>query len=308
MVGIYNLIFINSQIIAYNFAIIYIGSLPNSRRKIEPEIMRFMVQNSQIERKYNKLPLDRQYIFQTLNLENDQPDDENESFESEELKAFLNISKELISGGVTGSEIYPGEFLPPMKENFMLSNILLNLLIEYYNCAYPEYNFSRPLLDSSISNNENYVAVTGKVTKYGRLRIGAEYFGSILSKRHIRSSYILAHFIDRNDDNEIDTYPGQVQFYFEHIIHLPNGSLKHHLAYVKWYKSVRTTDVRFYFANEDSDDFTNDPELWKKEFFKTSVDNIIPVHHILGRFVPANFKYKKTDYLAVLPLNRRFHI
>jgi len=147
-----------------------------------------------------------------------------------------------------------------------------------------------------------------KVTKYGRLRISAEYFGSILSKRHIRSSYILAHFIDRNDDNEIDTYPGQVQFYFEHIIHLPNGSLKHHLAYVKWYKSVRTTDVRFYFANEDSDDFTNDPELWKKKFFTTSVDNIIPVHHILGRFIPANFKYKKTDYLAVLPLNRRFHI
>ena len=101
-----------------------------------------MMQNSQIERKYNKLPLDHQYIFQTLNLENDQPDDENESFESEELKAFLNISKELISGGVTGSEIYPGEFLPPMKENFMLSNILLNLLIEYYNCAYSEYNFS----------------------------------------------------------------------------------------------------------------------------------------------------------------------
>jgi hypothetical protein len=267
-----------------------------------------MMQNSQIERKFNKLSLNRQYIFQTLNLENDQPDNhENESFESEELKAFLNISKELGSGGATGSEIYPGEFLPPMKENFMLSDSLLNLLIEYYNRAYPEYNFSRPLLDSSISNNENYVAVTGKVTKCGRLRIGAEYFGSILSKRHIRSSYILAHFIDRHD-NEIDTYPGQVQCYFEHTIHLPNGSLKHHLAYVKWYKSVTTADIRFLFANEDSDDFTNDPELWRKESFKTSVDNIIPVHHILGRFVPANFKFKKTDYLAVLPLNRRFHI
>ena len=95
-------------------------------------------------------------------------------------------------------------------------------------------------------SNENYVAVTGKVTQYGRLRIGAEYFGSILSKRHIRSSYILAHFINQRD-NDIDTYPGQVQFYFEHTVHLPNASVNHYLAFIKWYKPVTTADTRFFF-------------------------------------------------------------
>jgi len=139
------------------------------------------------------------------------------------------------------------------------------------------------------------------------LRIGTEYFGSILSKRHIRSSYILVRFIDRF--NNIDTYPGQVQFDFKHIIHLSDGPIKHHLAFVNWYKPVTSADTRFLFANnEDSSDFTNDPELWKKIFLKTSVDSIIPVHHILGRFVPAKFKHKRTDYLAILPLNRRFHL
>ena len=267
--------------------------------------MRFMMQSSQIERKFNMLPLNHQNIFQILNLENNQTDDENKSFESEELQAFLDISKELVSGGATGSENYPGEFLPPMKSNVILSDGLLNLLIKYYNRAY-EYNFNRPQLDSSLSN-ENYIAVTGKVTKYGRLRIGAEYFGSVLSKRHIRSSYILVHFIDRF--NNIDTYPGQVQFYFEYIIHLSDGPIKHHLAFVNWYEPVTSADTRFLFANnEDSSDFTNDPELWKKIFLKTSVDSIIPVHHILGRFVPAKFKHKRTDYLAILPLNRRFHL
>lgn len=268
--------------------------------------MRFMMQSSQIERKFNMLPLNRQNIFKILNVTNDQTDDENESFESEELQAFLNISKELNAGGATGSEIYPGELLPPINENVMLSDSILNLLIDYYNRAYVEYNFSRPRLDSYLSS-ENYIAVTGKVSKYGRLRIRAEYFGSKLSKRYIRSSYILARFINQRD-NDIETYPGQVQFFFEHTIHLLNGPSKHYLAFVKWYKPAATANARFLFANEDSNDFTNDPELWRNTFFNTSVDSIIPVHHILGRFVPAKYKFKRTEYLATLPLNRRFHL
>ena len=164
------------------------------------------MQSSQIERRFNALPSDQRIIFQLLNLDDKTDDDENESFESKELQAFLNISQELISGGATGMEDYPGEFLPSIKQNVILPNNFLDLLVKYYNRAYNEYNFSRPRLDPSLSS-ENYVAVTGDITQYGRLRIGAEYFGSTLSKRHIRSSYILAHFMNQHDD-DIDTYPG----------------------------------------------------------------------------------------------------
>ncbi|CAG8713387.1 11921_t:CDS:2, partial [Funneliformis caledonium] len=80
---------VNSPLLIYPIA----RSLPNSRQKIESEIMRFMMQSSQIKRKFNMLPLNRQSIFQILNLENDQSVDKSESFESEELQAFLNISK-----------------------------------------------------------------------------------------------------------------------------------------------------------------------------------------------------------------------
>jgi len=269
-----------------------------------------MMQSSQIERKFNALSQNVRNIFHILDSEDNQPDDENKSYESEELQEFLNISRNLTSGGVTGAENYPGEFLPPVKADFILSDEpvgFLDWLIEYYNRAYyNEYVFRRPQLDSS-SSDENYIAITGKVSQYGRLHIGAEHFGSVLSKRHIRSSYILARFIDQRGES-IDTYPGQVQFYFKHTVHLPNGPLTHNLAFVKWHKHSTTANVRFLFANEDSNDYTNDPELWKKEFFNTSVDSIIPIHHILGRFVPAKFKYKRTEYLAVVPLNRRFHL
>ena len=167
-----------------------------------------------------------------LNLENDKIDNKNETFESEELQAFLSISRNLDSGGITGAEYYPGELIAPIRKDVKLSENQLDLLIEYYNRAYVDYNFSRSRLDPS-SSSENYIAVTGKITQCGRLRIGAEYFRSTLSKRHIRSSYTLARFIINKHNNNIDTYPSQVQFYFEHIVHIPSkGSKKHYLAFI----------------------------------------------------------------------------
>lgn len=120
--------------------------------------MRFVIQSSQVERKFNMLPLNRKNVFQILDLGNGH----SELFESEELQEFLNVSKELVA---TGVEFYPGKMLPPIKENVILLNNPLDLLINYYNRAYAGYNFSRPQLDSSLSN-VNYVAVTGKVASH----------------------------------------------------------------------------------------------------------------------------------------------
>ncbi|CAB5311655.1 unnamed protein product [Rhizophagus irregularis] len=141
------------------------------------------MQSSQIERRFNTLALNHQAIFQILDLNNDTTDDnENESLESEELQAFLDISEKLVFGRATGTEEYPGELLSPIKLNVILPDDILDLLVDYYNHAYEEYNFSRPRLDPS-SSTENYIAVTGNITQCGRLCIGAEYFRSILSKR-----------------------------------------------------------------------------------------------------------------------------
>src|SRR5947207_1447569 len=65
----------------------------------------------------------------------------------------------------------------------------------------------------------------------GRLRIGADIYGSVQAARHEKSSYILARFVQ--DDDTVDTYPGQVQFFFEHTIYLNNKSITHSLALVK---------------------------------------------------------------------------
>ena len=63
-------------------------------------------------------------------------------------------------------------------------------------------------------------------------------FGSKMSMRHVKSSYILANFLTNN--GQVDCYPGQVQYYFKHVVDLPNGPTEHNLAYVRWYKLVET--------------------------------------------------------------------
>ena len=47
-------------------------------------------------------------------------------------------------------------------------------------------------------------------------------------------------------------------------------------------------------------------------FFPISRDNIIPIHNILGQFVPVRYKtldrFNAREYLAVIPINRKFHL
>ena len=52
-------------------------------------------------------------------------------------------------------------------------------------------------------------------------------------------------------------------------------------------------------------------ELWKKDFYELSQDCIIPVHNILGRFIAGTMKIGKrspTEYLSVVPINKKIHI
>ena len=144
------------------------------------------------------------------------------------------------------------------------------------------------------------------MNRFERCRIGSEVFGSTLSLRHIKSSYILAKFI--TNDGTVNCYPRQVQYYFVHVVDLPDGPYEHFLAYVRWYQPAGSSNVRYHFR----DDETCNVELWSTEFYPEERDCIIPVHHILGRFVPVNYRISTRrnarEYLAINPVNRKFQI
>ena len=105
---------------------------------------------------------------------------------------------------------------------------ILNLLVEYYENLYNDYRFIS--ISSMIDPSNNNIVVNSNIKQYGQLRISADIYDSIQAAHHEKSSYILARFVQ--DDGTVDTYPGQVQFFFEHTVYKPQ-SLVHLLALVK---------------------------------------------------------------------------
>lgn len=214
------------------------------------------------------------------------------------------MSKDVKEKAGAGSEAFPGKLLKPMKEANLTSE-MLDLLVEYYHNAYDDLSFET--LSNIHNSYSESIVVFPTVNQFGRLRIGAEVIGSTFSARHIKSANILSQFV--LDDNTTDTYPGQVQFYFEHTVHLPaEGSVKHYLAFVRWYKPAEDKRSRFH-CNIDND--ICNIELWKKDFYEPKRDCIIPIHNILGRFVAGTMKIGKKnpkEYLTVIPINRKIHI
>ncbi|GET54361.1 hypothetical protein GLOIN_2v1775288 [Rhizophagus irregularis DAOM 181602=DAOM 197198] len=278
-----------------------LGSLPNSNRKIESELMRRLMFDKQIENiissgievKGLEL-LNSQRTIGSLSV--------TDEFSSDEMHRFWLNSQNIKDSQISGKEGFPGEFLKPVSHNILLSSEMLNLMVEYYNATYESFGFWRPLVEGL----DNDIIIRVKINQFGRCRIGSEVFGSSLSLRHVKSSYVLAKFI--MDDEDVDTYPGQIQYYFTHVVDFPDGPVEHFLAYVRWYKHANSTNIRYYFS---SDEICN-VELWNTEFYPISRDCIIPVHHILGRFVPVSYQISNRqnarEYLAVNPISRKYQL
>ncbi|RHZ68819.1 hypothetical protein Glove_293g23 [Diversispora epigaea] len=72
---------------------------------------------------------------------------------------------------------------------------------------------------------------------------GGPSTSSIFLPKYQKSLYILAKFA--SEDNSIDIYPDQIQFFFVHEISTNRINMEnHYLAYVRWYKKIKN---RFYF-------------------------------------------------------------
>jgi hypothetical protein len=225
---------------------------------------------------------------------------------TDEMYRFLMNSRNIIDSPITGSEEFPGQFLKPQSENVRLEDPIHDLLVEYYTNTYVNSIFRKPFTQE-VSDS---AIVINKTNQYGRCQIGTEIFGSATSARHIKSSFVLAKFINRDGIN-VDIYPRQIQYFFEHSIYLSSQNLTHKLAFVRWYKPVNSSSIRHRFSIDD-DVQTCNVELWENNFFPISRDNIIPIHNILGRFVPVRYKISERsnarEYLAIIPINRKFHL
>jgi hypothetical protein len=283
----------------------FLGSLPNSHRKIEPELMRRIMNDNQINSIINSGIVDTK----GLDILGTKPSvgsiSETDEFTSDEMERYLLYSQNIKESPIVGCEAFPGKMLGPSLEKVLMSSEMLDIMVDYYNATYPTYNFRKPFGEGP----EDSIVIPVKMSQFGRCRIGSETFGSKMSSRHVKSSFIVAKFITA--DNDVDVYPGQVQFYFIHTIDFPNGPVDHFLAYVRWYQHANSSSIRYYFSS-NNDYNTCNVELWHTEFYQESRDCIIPVHHILSRFIPVNYRISDQrnarEYLAVNQINRKYHI
>jgi len=278
-----------------------IGSLPNSHRKIELELIRRLMNNRRIL--YLTSAYSYKIEFEFLNNEsNISSISELDQISTDELYRFLNNTYNIHETVTNGSEKFPGELLYPKKPNLILPAEILNLLVEYYEASYETMNFQKPFTN----NINNLIVIQNRADQYGRSRIGSEILDSLMSSRNVKGSFILARFV--NHDGSVDLYPGQVQFFFTHSVNFPNGAVCHKLAFIRWFKPVNSADTRFYFGSENDANV----ELWSTELYPIKRECIIPIHNIFGRFIP--FKYTISNrqnsckYLAVIPLNRKYNI
>ncbi|GET53938.1 hypothetical protein GLOIN_2v1786147 [Rhizophagus irregularis DAOM 181602=DAOM 197198] len=280
-----------------------LGSFPNSRRKIEPEIMRRLMFDNQISNIINS-----GVESKGLDLISNRPSvgslSEADQFSADEMRRFWLTSRNIHESTTTGKEAFPGEMLRPVFNDIVMSSDMLDLIVEYYMASYETMEFRKPFGEGA----EDSIIVQVKMNQFGRCRIGSEIFGSSISSRHVKSSFILAKFMTESGD--IDCYPGQVQYFFTHAVNLPDGLSEHNLAFIRWYKPAESSNIRYHFRVRD-DEICN-VELWGTEFYPESRDCIIPVHHILGRFIPTKYRISgrrsSNVYLAVNPVNRKFHI
>ncbi|RHZ79408.1 hypothetical protein Glove_146g14 [Diversispora epigaea] len=217
-----------------------LGSLPNSHRQIEPELMRRLINNNRINEmiftENNSKDLE---ILNTCQFVGSLS--EMDQFGHDEIRRFWMYSRTIQESTISGKEPFPGEMLKPFSENIPLSaDGILDLMIAYYNDTYENLKFRKPFETDSL----NSIIIPLKINKYCRCRIGFEIFGSTFSPRHQKSSYILAKFA--SEDDSIDIYPGQIQFFFVYKISTNRINMKnHYLAYVRWYKNIKNW---FYFG------------------------------------------------------------
>ncbi|GBC52303.2 hypothetical protein GLOIN_2v1775288 [Rhizophagus irregularis DAOM 181602=DAOM 197198] len=136
-----------------------------------------------------------------------------DEFSSDEMHRFWLNSQNIKDSQISGKEGFPGEFLKPVSHNILLSSEMLNLMVEYYNATYESFGFRRPLVEGL----DNDIIIRVKINQFGRCRIGSEVFGSSLSLRHVKSSYVLAKFITDDEDHTFVGINTQIQPIFDTI-------------------------------------------------------------------------------------------
>ncbi len=163
-------------------------------------------------------------------------------FKTEDALRFRSMANNLVDETVTGAEEYPGEMLPRFYDSKLDDNVV-KFLIAFYEKVYEKWGLTFHSEAKADSGNKD-ILVSFTAIRASRLRIGDEYFGSLLS-HSVHSSYAIGAFL--NEENDLLYWPGQVRFFFVHKLQLPTPdggweTREHHLAFIEWFQQHERRD------------------------------------------------------------------
>ncbi|RIB24234.1 hypothetical protein C2G38_2169141 [Gigaspora rosea] len=274
----------------------YIGSYPNSNRQIEPELMKIFLKNALVDyhltRNWTPGLLDN-----TLHLIKPKKAVGSlaltSTIDNKELKYFLSHRHQIsVAFKIYGTEPIPGRMLSPSYMGVIMPLELKKILYEWYKILYK----------GKYKNIEEFMYPV--INQHTKLQIGDEIFGSMISS-YKNNSIILAKW-KAKEDKTSDIYLGEVQYYFEHTLRLPQGPKTQLLAYIRWYKCASSSATQFKYSFMNSK--VSNTEIWKTEHYKEGYDSILPVHRILCRAIKIKYHVGNSEnYISIVPLNRRFN-
>jgi hypothetical protein len=216
-------------------------------------------------------------------------------FDREELQYFIFLRHDT-SNKIYGTEYIPGRMLAPTYKKVSIPVEVQKRLCRWYATLY------------NLKKKDVKACMEVIMNQHARLIIGNEIFGSKIAGRYENNAVILAKW-EAFRDGTSDIYPGEVQYYFEHTLTLPNGPRTHLLAYVKWYNDVSSSSIRF--KHKFMTPEVSNTELWREEYYEEGIDSIIAVHRIYGRAIKIDYRVgnkNKKNYVSIIPLNRRFNV
>ena len=182
-----------------------LGSLLNSNQKIEPELIRRLLNDHQIVSLTASLP-DKKGLDLLKNQLSVESLSDADEFSSDKMNWFIFNTSNIQNSDATESEWFPGELLLPKRENSIIPSKIVDFLVEFYEVIYESLNFRK--LFTETQDNSASIIVPNRAYQYRRCWIRSEYFGLDMSSQYVNSSFVLALF--ENQDESFNLYSEQV--------------------------------------------------------------------------------------------------
>ena len=84
---------------------------------------------------------------------------EADQFSADEMQRFWLISRHIHQSNITGKEPFLGKMLRLMSDDIIITNDMLDLIVEYYMATYEILTFRRPFGESA----EDSIIITVKM-------------------------------------------------------------------------------------------------------------------------------------------------